>query len=128
MTGRAQEGCDDLASQPTLSRFENRVPRKTCAGFPTGCSSCTSRSIPAPERLSCWKWTPPDDPTHGKQELSFFYSYYEEHMYHPLFVFDGHSSFPLAAVLRPGNTRAFHRALAVLNWLIKKFKKAYLGA
>ena len=43
-------------------------------------------------------------------------------MYHPLFVFDGHSGFPLAAVLRPGNTHASHGTLAVLKRLIKKLK------
>jgi hypothetical protein len=66
-----------------------------------------------------------DDPTHGQQQLSFFHGYYEEHMYHPLLVFDGRDGFPLAAVLRPGNTHASHRALAVLKRLIKKLKKAY---
>jgi hypothetical protein len=65
-----------------------------------------------------------DDRTHGKQQLSFFQGYYEEHMYHPLLVFDGDSGFPLAAVLRPGNTHAAHGALAVLQRLIRKLKKA----
>ena len=46
-------------------------------------------------------------------------------MYHPLLVFDGRDGFPLAAVLRPGNTHASHGALAVLKRLIKKLKKAY---
>jgi hypothetical protein len=50
------------------------------------------------------------------------------HMYHPLLVFDGRTGFPLAAVLRPGNTHASHGALAVLKRLIKKLKKAYPGA
>jgi hypothetical protein len=64
----------------------------------------------------------------GQQQLSFFHGYYEEHMYHLLFIFDGHSGFPLAAVLHPGNTHASHRPLAVLKRLIKKLKKAYPGA
>jgi hypothetical protein len=66
-----------------------------------------------------------DDPTHGQQQLSFFHGYYEEHMYQPLLVFDGRTGFPLAALLRPGNTHASHGALAVLKRLIKKLKKAY---
>ena len=48
-------------------------------------------------------------------------------MYHPLLVFDGRDGFPLAAVLRPGNTHASKGALAVLKRLIKKLKKAYPG-
>lgn len=46
-------------------------------------------------------------------------------MYHPLLVFDGRTGFPLAAMLRPGNTHGSHGALAVLKRLIKKLKKAY---
>ena len=33
-------------------------------------------------------------------------------MYHPLLVFDGRDGFPLAAVLRPGNTHSSRGALA----------------
>jgi hypothetical protein len=68
-----------------------------------------------------------DDPTHGKQQLNFFHGYYEEHMYHPLLVFDGRDGFPLAAELRPGNTHAYHKSLAVLKRSIKRLKKAYPG-
>jgi hypothetical protein len=32
MAGKAPESGDHLASQPTLSRFENQAPPKTCAG------------------------------------------------------------------------------------------------
>jgi len=46
-------------------------------------------------------------------------------MYHPLLVFDGRDGFPLAAVLRPGNTHSSHGALAVLKRVIKKLKKVY---
>jgi hypothetical protein len=49
-------------------------------------------------------------------------------MYHPLFVLDGISGFPMACVLRAGNTHASHRAKAVLKRLIRKLKKAYPGA
>ena len=38
-----------------------------------------------------------DDPAHGQQEFTFFHGYYGQYMYHPLFVFDGASGFPLAA-------------------------------
>jgi hypothetical protein len=39
-------------------------------------------------------------------------------MYHPLLVFDGQDGFPLAAVLRPGNSHASKGALAVLKRLM----------
>jgi hypothetical protein len=69
-----------------------------------------------------------DDPIHGQRQLSFFHGYYEEHMYHPLCVFDGISGFSLTCMLRPEDTHASHRSKAVLKRLIKRLKKAYLQA
>jgi hypothetical protein len=125
MAGRAPESSDDLASQPTLSRFENRVTTKDLRRLSDWLLKLYLQTHPGPRKVVFLDMDATDDPTHGNQQLSFFHGYYEEHMYHPLFVFDGHSGFPLAAVLRPGNTHASHRALAVLKRLIKKLKKAY---
>jgi hypothetical protein len=50
MAGKAPESAADLASQPTLSRFENQVTPKTCAGSRTGFSTSTLKPIPAPGR------------------------------------------------------------------------------
>lgn len=52
-----------------------------------------------------------DDPTHGAQQLSMFRGYYDHHMYHPLVVFDG-EGWPVAIVLRPGNTGASAGAIS----------------
>ena len=41
-------------------------------------------------------------PTHGRQALSGYHGYYQQHQYFPLLIFDGQSRFPLAAWLRPG--------------------------
>jgi hypothetical protein len=67
-----------------------------------------------------------DDPTHGRQQLSFFHGYYGEYMYHPLLVFDGQDGFPLAAVLRPGNTHDSHGAVAVLKRLLAAYPEALI--
>jgi hypothetical protein len=45
----------------------------------------------------------------SSQQLGFFHGYYDQHMYHPLLIFDGIDGFPMAAVLRAGNTHASHR-------------------
>ena len=128
MAGRTPETSEDLASQPTLSRFENRVTSKDLRRLSDWLLKLYLKTHPGPRKVIVLDMDATDDPTHGQQQLSFFHGYYEEHMYHPLLVFDGESGFPLAAVLRPGNTHASHRALAVLKRLIKKLKKAYPGA
>ena len=115
----------DLASQPTLSRFENRANAKDLRRLSDGLLKLYLKTHPGPRKVIVLDMDATDDPTHGKQQLSFFHGYYEEHMYHPLLVFDGRDGFPLAAVLRPGNTHSSHGALAVLKRLIKKLKQAY---
>ena len=128
MAGKAPESAADLASQPTLSRFENMVSAKDLRRLSGRLLELYLKTPPGPRKVIVLDMDASDDPTHGKQQLSFFHGYYEEHMYHPLLVFDGRTGFPLAAVLRPGNTHASHGALAVLKRLIKKLKKAYPGA
>jgi hypothetical protein len=128
MAGKAPESSGDLASQPTLSRFENRVTTKDLRRLSDWLLDLYLKTHPGPRKIIVLDMDATDDPTHGQQQLAFFHGYYEEHMYHPLLVFDGRTGFPLAAVLRPGNTHSSYRALAVLKRLIKKLKKAYPGA
>jgi hypothetical protein len=125
MAGRAPESGADLASQPTLSRFENRVTAKDLRRLSDWLLDLYLKTHPGPRKTIILDMDATDDPTHGKQQLSFFHGYYEEHMYHPLLIFDGQDGFPLAAVLRPGNTHASKGALAVLTRLIKKLRQAY---
>jgi hypothetical protein len=125
MAGKAPETAGDLASQPTLSRFENRADTKDLRRLSDVLLKLYLKTHPGPRKVIILDMDATDDPTHGKQQLSFFHGYYEEHMYHPLLVFDGQDGFPLAAVLRPGNTHASKGALAVLKRLIKKLRRAY---
>ena len=125
MAGKAPESDGDLASQPTLSRFENRVTAKDLRRLSDRLLELYLKTHPGPRKVIVLDMDATDDPTHGQQQLSFFHGYYEEHMYHPLLVFDGRDGFPLAAVLRPGNTHSSRGALAVLKRLIQKLKQAY---
>jgi hypothetical protein len=128
MAGRLPESSRDLASQPTLSRFENMVTTKDLRRLSDVLVDLYLKTHPGPRKVIILDVDATDDPTHGKQQLSFFHGYYEEHMYHPLFICDGRSGFPLAAVLRPGNTHASHGVLPVLKRLLRKLKRAYPGA
>lgn len=125
MAGKAPESVADLASQPTLSRFENQMTAKDLRRLSDWFLDLYLKTHPGPRKVIVLDMDATDDPTHGQQQLSFFHGYYEEHMYHPLLVFDGRTGFPLAAVLRPGNTHGSHGALAVLKRLIKKLRQAY---
>jgi hypothetical protein len=125
MAGKVPESDGDLASQPTLSRFENRVTAKDLRRLSDRLLELYLKTHPGPRKGIVLDMDAADDPIHGKQQISFFQGYYEEHMYHPLLVFDGRDRLPLGPVLRPGNSHASRGALAVLKRLIKKLKQAY---
>jgi hypothetical protein len=125
MIGRLPESGADLASQPTLSRFENGVRASELYQLSETLLELYLASHPGPRKVVVINLDGTDDPTHGHQQLSFFHGYYEEHMYHPLFVFDGQDGFPLAAVLRPGNTHDSFGAVAILKRLLPRLQLAY---
>ena len=125
MSGRLPESGADLASQPTISRFENWITRRDLRRLADFLADLYIRTHPGSPDWIVLDMDATDDPTHGNQQLSFFHGYYEQHMYHPLLIFDGLDGFPLAAILRPGNVHASKAAVSVLKRLIKKLKKAY---
>ena len=125
LTGRLPETDKDLASQPTLCRLENSVSKQDLYRLSRQLFSLYLRLHPGPRDLIVLDIDATDDPTHGRQQLSFYHGYHNQSMYHPLLVFDGVTGFPLAAVLRAGNTHASYCAKGVLKRIIKKLKKAY---
>jgi DDE family transposase len=68
---------------------------------------------------------PTDDPAHGRQALSGYHGYYQQHQYFPLLVFDGDSGFPLAAWLRPGTAGAACGSVDVLEQIVTALRRAW---
>lgn len=66
-----------------------------------------------------------DDPTHGQQQLSGFHGYYDQHMYHPLVIFDGERGQLVSVILRPGNAHAARGAMGVLRRIIRRLKSRF---
>lgn len=90
----------ELASQPTLSRLENRVSKRELMQLGRNLFSLYLQAHPGKRKVIIVDMDSTDDPTHGMQQLSLFHGYYGQHMYHPLLIFDGITGFPMAAVLR----------------------------
>lgn len=66
-----------------------------------------------------------DDPTHGRQQLSLFHGYYQQHQYLPLLVFDGDSKFPLAGWLRAGTAQPSGGVVDTLAELVPTLRAAW---
>ncbi len=115
--GRLPETAPELASQPTMSRLENAVTATACYQMATALGEVYIRERGeggTPKKILL-DFDSTDDPTHGDQEGSYYHGYYEQHMYHPLLVFDGQTGQLITAILRPDNTHASRGAVAILG-------------
>ena len=122
-----------LASQPTLSRFENAARRADL--YRLGEALAESVIERHRRRLGrrCRHITidldPTDDPTHGAQQLSFFNGHYDSWCYLPVagFVTFNHEpeQYLLACVLRPGNAPAMLGAIGILRRLLQRLRGAF---
>ena len=119
----------DLASQPTLSRFENAVGARDCyrlaqALGPVYLQERERDGIPQRIVLDL---DGTDDPTHGSQERTAYHGYYGQYMYHPLLLFDGETGQLITAVLRPGTVHASHRVVAILKRVVRTLRDRWPG-
>ena len=126
----------DLASQPTLSRFENSIrPRELYRLGEALADRVIERHaqrLRGRARCVTIDLDPTDDPTHGAQQLSFFNGHYDSWCYLPVmgFVsFNGEAEqYLCAAVLRPGNVTATMGARGILRRLINMISYSFPGA
>ena len=127
--GRLPETDPDLASQPTLSRFENRVTRTQLRRMAeVFVDSFLSRHASRTPRWIILDFDATDDEVHGQQQFEAFNGFYDEHCYLPLLVTAQVHGGPhelLVAMLRPGNVHASHYALPVLKRLVRKLREAW---
>ena len=114
----------DMASQPTLSRFENSVDKR---GLFELCHSWVDRYVDSLEARSeiIIDIDATDDPTHGRQQLSMFHGFYGQFMYNELFFHDGETGQIIVPVLRPGNSHSNRWYVAILKRVIGKIRQRY---
>jgi hypothetical protein len=136
LVGRDPIEGEDLASQPTLSRFENAAKRKHLFRLGDALAERVierhRRRLKGRARRITIDLDPTDDPTHGAQQLSFFNSHYDSWCYLPLVGFLTFNNEPeqylFTAVLRSGKAVAWMGARALLRCLLAKLRRAFPGA
>jgi hypothetical protein len=119
-----------LGSQPTVSRWENApagrdLVRLNDALLDQFIRLCAKQVRQRGEILLDIDST--DDPTHGRQQLSFFNAAYDQHMYHPMLIFERHTGCLLAARLRAGNASSHARIVPMLLRLVPRLEAAFPG-
>lgn len=114
----------DLASQPTMSRFENSVDKHSVFAL---CYAWVDRYVDSLKGRSrvVIDIDATDDPTYGNQQLSMFNGYYSCFMYNELFFHDGDTGQIIAPILRPGNSHSNKWYVSILKRILKKIRVAY---
>lgn len=133
LVGRDPIEGDPLASQPTLSRFENSVGPKELYRLGEALADVVVERqrlrLHGRARRITIDLDPTDDPTHGAQQLALFNGHYDTWCYLPILGFVSFDEEPeqylLAAVLRPGNAHAKLGAVGILRRILDRLREAF---
>jgi Transposase DDE domain group 1 len=122
-----------LASQPTLSRFENAPRRADLYRMSEALAECVierhRKRLGSGVKHLTIDLDPTDDPTHGAQQLTFFNGHYDTWCYLPMagFVTFNKEAEPylFCYVLRAGNAPAKQGAIGILDRMIERLRSAF---
>lgn len=119
----ATESEQELASSPTLCRFENSIHRETLTRMSRVFVETFIKSFDAPPEELVLDFDATDDEIHGSQEGRFFHGYYDCYCFLPLYVFCGEQL--LVAHLRESRIDAAKGAWGILSLLVKRFRQEW---
>lgn len=114
----------DLASQPTISRFENSMDKRAIFELSNVWVDNYVSSLSGRKSIVI-DVDATDDPTYGNQQMSLFNGYYGQFMLNELFFHDGETGQIILPVLRPGNSHSNKWYVSILKRIIIKIRKKY---
>ena len=115
---------DDLASQPTLSRFENAIDTRPFFHLRDVLVDQFIASFDKPPQALTLDIDPFDDPTYGGQQLTFFHGYYRQYQYLPRVITCAENDLVLCLALLYGS----HSALGAdedLEYAVRRLREAW---
>ena len=115
----------DLASQPTLSRFENAIDVRSFFRLEELLLEKFIASFDEPPReltldIDCF-----DDATHGQQQLTFFHGYYEQYQYLARAITCAENDLPLAVCLLYGSAHPTLGAADDLERVVRRLRQVW---
>jgi hypothetical protein len=124
IAGRSPEDAD-LASQPTLSRFENAI----------GPQSLFRLQDVLIDQFIAWFGEPPqrltldidtfDDATYGEQQLTFFHGYYDQYQYQPRVITCAENDQVVMAALLFGTASPSLGLIDDLEYLVSRLRAVW---
>ena len=118
---------DDLASQPTLSRFENAIDVRSFFRLCDVLLDQFIASFEKPPRQLTLDIDPFDDPTHGQQQLTFFHGYYDQYQYLPRAITCAENDLTLSICLLHGTAHPTLGAPDDIEYVVRRLREAWPG-
>src|SRR3954447_2037826 len=115
----------DLASQPTLSRFENQINIASLKRLRQVFVDQFIASFAQPPRSLTFDLDAVDDPAHGSQQLTLFHGFYEQYQYLPLVITCAENDQIVMISLRHGTAAASLGADDDLEYLVTRVRAAW---
>jgi Transposase DDE domain group 1 len=115
----------DLASQPTLSRFENDVSIADLWRLRDVFVDQFIQSLPVPPRHLTLDVDAFDDPAHGQQQMVMFHGYYEQYQYLPIAFTCAENDAVVLVGLRYGTCPAYLGADNDLRYLVGRLRAVW---
>ena len=126
--GQCPVGGEPLASQPTLSRYENSLRRRDLVSMAYALAHCVINCLPGDSTKVTIDFDATDDPCHGQQQLEGFNTFYRNHCYIPLMVQiidQNGTQWPVVALLRSGNTNPLAGVTALLKRVVALLRERF---
>lgn len=114
-----------LASQPTISRFENGIYRTDLYRIAEVFVDVFIQSYSEPPEGIILDIDDTDDLTHGAQQLTLFNAYHGDYCYMPIHIYEGQSGKLITTVLRPGKRPTGKQIVSILKRVVKKIRQAW---
>jgi Transposase DDE domain group 1 len=124
LVGRSPDGLA-LASQPTLSRFENSIDIASLKRLKDVFIDQFIASFSHPPRHLVLDMDAVDDPAHGNQQLTFWHNYYDQNQYLPLILTCANNDLVVMLSLRHGSCHAALGAPDDLEYLVNRLRRVW---
>jgi hypothetical protein len=112
-----------LASQPTMSRWENAPTTRELARMMRAMIAIYCASYPAAPSQVTLDIDDTCDVVHGYQQLSFWNGHYGERCFLPIHVYDTATGRPVAMLLRTGKTPTGAEAAGHIRRLLRQIRR-----
>jgi len=123
--GRLPQSDGDLASQPTMSRLENAIRPKDLiqmGRYLLDAFVSSYASAPGVIIIDC---DDTNNNTYGQQQLTLFNSYYHDHCYMPLHIYEGLSGKLITTILKPGRRNKQNNVASLLKKIVRHLRKQW---